>query len=223
MYIQSVTLAPAHELARKVVTRSKARSTGKWPSWKAGRMTQWESLNERHAFVLLDCDMRVRTYREQPAIIQYEIAGHSFRHFPDILVSYQDRDEFLEIKPAKQAMDPEVQARTALMERELPRFGYRYRLLLAEELELQPRLNTCSYLARHGRQPIHAHAREWARRMFAQWGHQRWSDIQAGALGTRGVALVCRLVLEGSVTLDLDKELGASTVLHWSADSKEGR
>lgn len=223
MYIQSVTLAPADELARKVVTRSKARCTGKWPSWKAGRMTQWESLNERHAFVLLDCDTRVRTYREQPAIIQYEIAGHNFRHFPDVLVSYQDHEEFLEIKPAKQALDPEVQSRTALMERELPRFGYRYRLLLAEELALQPRLDTCSYLARHGRQPIHAHAREWARRMFAQEGHLCWNDIQVGALGARGVALACRLVLEGSVTLDLDKELGASTVLHWSADSKGSR
>lgn len=222
MYIQSVMLMPAGQLARKVVTRSKARCTGKLPSWKADRMVEWESPNERHAFILLDCDTRVRSYREQPAIIQYEIAGRSFRHFPDVLASYQDHEELLEIKPAKQAMDPEVRARTALMERDLPRFGYRYRLLLAEDLELQPRLNTCTYLARHGRQPIHAHAREWARRMFAQKGHLCWGDVQASALGARGVALACRLVLEGSVTLDLDKELGDSTVLHWSADSKGG-
>ncbi|WP_156404502.1 TnsA endonuclease N-terminal domain-containing protein [Curvibacter sp. PAE-UM] len=186
-------------------------------------MTQWESLNERNAFVLLDCDTRVRTYKEQPAVIQYEVAGRSFRHFPDVWVQYESHQEFLEIKPAKQAQDPEVQVRTALMEEELPRFGYRYRLLLAEDLALQPRLKTCSYLARYGRQPIHAHAREWARRMFAQEGHLCWNDIQGGALGARGVALACRLVLEGSVTLDLDKELGASTVLHWSADSKGSR
>ena len=223
MFIQSVTLAPADELARKVVTRSKARGTGKWPSWKAGRMTQWESTNERQAFILLDCDSRVRTYREQPAVIQYVVAGRSFRHYPDVWVSYLDHEEFLEIKPAKQALDPEVQTRTALMERELPHFGYRYRLLQAEELALQPRLNTCSYLARHGRQPIHAHARELARRMFTQNGHLCWSDIQGGALGTRGVPLACRLILEGNVSLDLDKELSASTVLHWSADSKGGR
>lgn len=223
MCIQSVTFAPADTLARKVVTRSKSFCTGKWPSWKAGRMTQWESLNERNAFILLDCDTRVRTYKEQPAVIQYEIAGRSFRHFPDIWARYQDREEFLEIKPAKQALDPEVQARTALMERELPRFGYRYRLLLAEELALQPRLNTCSYLARHGRRPIHAHAREWTRRMFASYGHLHWGDIQAGALGAMGLALTCRLVMEGSVALDLDKELSASTLLHWSADSNGGQ
>lgn len=220
MHIQSVTLAPTDILARKVVTRSKSFCTGKWPSWKTGRMTQWESLNERNAFVLLDCDTRVRTYKEQPAVIQYEVAGRSFRHFPDVWVQYESHQEFLEIKPAKQAQDPEVQVRTALMEVELPRFGYRYRLLLAEDLALQPRLKTCSYLARYGRQPIDAQEREWARRMFAQYGHLRWGDIRAGALGAKGTSLACRLALEGNVTVALEEELGSSSLLHWSTGTK---
>src|SRR5579859_7695488 len=32
--------------ARKVVSRSRARGTGKFPSWKMGRMIQWESTYE---------------------------------------------------------------------------------------------------------------------------------------------------------------------------------
>jgi hypothetical protein len=186
-------------------------------------MTQWESLHERNAFILLDCDTQVRIYKEQPAVIQYEIAGRSFRHFPDVLATHRHHQEFLEIKPARQAMDPEVQARTALMERELPRFGYRYRLLLAEDLALQPRLSNCLYLARHGRRPVHVHAIEEARRMFSQYGRLRWIDIQSGALGVRGLSVACRLVLEGRVTFDLDQKLSPSTLLHWFNTSKGGQ
>lgn len=223
MRIQSITLSPPDKLARKVVTRSKARCTGKWPSWKTGRMTQWESLNERNAFILLDCDTRIKTYKEQPGVIHYEVAGRTFRHYPDVWALHQDREEFLEIKPARLAMDPEVQARTALMERDLPRFGYRYRLLLAEDLGLQPRLSNCLYLARYGRQPVHAHALERVRCMFSQYGQLSWGEIRSGALGAKGLTIACRLILEGRLSLDMNDALCPSTVLQWSEASRGGQ
>src|SRR5215813_8651303 len=46
-------------LSRNVVTRSRVRPTGKYPSWKMERMLEWESRNELHAFRLLDCDPSV--------------------------------------------------------------------------------------------------------------------------------------------------------------------
>ena len=53
--------------SRRVVTRSRFRPTGKYPSWKMERMLQWESMNELNAFRLLDCDPRVAVFTEQPA------------------------------------------------------------------------------------------------------------------------------------------------------------
>lgn len=42
--------------ARRIVSRSRARPTGKYPSWKMGRMIQWESTNELNAYRLLDAN-----------------------------------------------------------------------------------------------------------------------------------------------------------------------
>ena len=58
--------SPEQVRSRRIVTRSRFRPTGKYPSWKMERMLQWESLNELNAFRLLDCDPRVTLFSEQP-------------------------------------------------------------------------------------------------------------------------------------------------------------
>ncbi len=68
--------------ARKVVTRSRARSTIKYPSWKNGRMCQAESGNECNAFRLLDCDPTVNWFSEQPCQIRFGDGRSVLRHFP---------------------------------------------------------------------------------------------------------------------------------------------
>ncbi len=50
---------------RRIVMRSRARATGKYPSWKAGRMVQWESINELNAFRILDAMPEVSTFTER--------------------------------------------------------------------------------------------------------------------------------------------------------------
>jgi hypothetical protein len=54
--------SPEQVRSRRVVTRSRFRLTGKYPSWKMERMLQWESINELNAFRLLDCDPRVTVF-----------------------------------------------------------------------------------------------------------------------------------------------------------------
>ena len=49
--------------SRTVVSRSRARPTGKYPSWKMGRMIQWESCNELNACRLLDANPRKKRCR----------------------------------------------------------------------------------------------------------------------------------------------------------------
>src|SRR5260370_9079261 len=76
--------------SRRVVTRSRFRPTGKYPSWKMERMLQWESINELNAFRLLDCDPRVTVFTEQPCEIVYFDGTETRRHYQDIYVEIDD-------------------------------------------------------------------------------------------------------------------------------------
>lgn len=194
--------------ARAVVSRSKARETGKHPSWKVGRMLQWESPAERDAFQLLDADPRVRAYCEQPVAIRYKLNGEVHTHIPDILVETAGARELWEVKYASDAADPFVRARTSLLERSLPRWGFTYRLVLAEELARQPRLSNVRTLLKYGRNPVSDLERERLRRLLLIAPSIRWDAALNGALGPRGAAIVCRLTLEGVLSLDLEQPLG---------------
>ena len=50
--------------SRKVVKRSNARNTGKYPSWKMKRMMQWESVHEGNAMRILDATPHVTSFTE---------------------------------------------------------------------------------------------------------------------------------------------------------------
>lgn len=198
---------------RRVVTRSRARPTGKYPSLKMGRSVQYESPNERNAFRLLDADPSVLTYREQPAAINYVLNGDTRTHHPDILVERVNSLEFWEVKTAKDASKPDVQRRTDLLERTLPAFGYTYRVVLAEDLHREPRLTNVKTLLRLGRQPVSPLAREQLRRLLDVSGCIRWGDVINGALGPAGCQLVCRLVLEGMLVFDVENQLDEETAV----------
>ena len=193
--------------ARIVVSRSKSRETGKHPSWKTGRMVQWESPAERDVFLLLDADPQVRTYYEQPVAIRYTLNGEVHTHFPDVLVEKASARELWEVKYASDAVDPFMRARTTLLERLLPKWGFTYRLVLAEELARQPRLSNVRTLLKYGRNPVSELERERLRRLLLVAPSIRWDAALNGALGPRGAAIVCRLTLEGVLSLDLEQPL----------------
>src|SRR5437868_5577153 len=74
--------------SRTVVSRSRARGTGMFPSWKMGRMVHWESPNELNALRLLDSDASVHSFQEQPLLIHYQMDGEACLHYPDLLVKW---------------------------------------------------------------------------------------------------------------------------------------
>lgn len=208
--------------ARKVVTRSRARPTGKFPSLKMKRMMQWESPHERNAFRLLDTTAAVITFQEQPAEITYRLNGVVHKHFPDILVRYRYKQEFWEVKTSADASRDEVAARTALMERLLPRLGFTYRMALAEDLAKEPRLSNAIQLLKGGRTPVPLLAWEHLRQAFARSPAISWGDILDGALGNDGVRHVCRLILEGRLSMDLSKPIERRTPITWCMTAVAG-
>ena len=191
------------ERARRVVSRSNHRVTGKHPGFKSRRMHYWESSLEQDAFLLLDADHEVLSYNEQPAIIRY---GHSLKekHYPDVLVNYRYRREFVEIKTDKEAASEEVVMRTVLLTAALAPHGYGYRVWTESQIRNCPnRLANLRFLMRFGRNPISIDNFEWFRQLFAHEPVLPWGAVVGRPTSPDKRAGLCLLVLEGRVRIDL--------------------
>jgi hypothetical protein len=202
--ILRIAFCSAEEVrSRRVVTRSRFRPTGKYPSWKMQRMLQWESISELHAFRLLDCDPKVTAFAEQPCEIVYLDGTETRRHYPDIYVEVNGHSELWEVKPESAASQSEVLARTELLRCGLLPYGFTYRVVLDRELARQPRLENAKTLLRYGRRPVGDCEREYIRLALQSKGHLSWSEACQGTFGTHGLEILCRLVLEGVLSFDI--------------------
>jgi hypothetical protein len=213
--ILSVEFETGMARTRKVVSRSNTRATGKWPSWKLGRMAYYDSLHEANAFRLLDAWPEVKSYAEQPCRIRYVLQWENHLHVPDILVDFGNRRELWEVKTARDAQDSEVRRRTSLMTQCLPAFGYQYRLITAEDLGRQPRLENMRYLFQHGRNPVPPLEREQLRQRFRESGELSWRHFRMGGIYKDWLRAVCRLILEGVIALDIEQVWDDSTLIRW--------
>ncbi len=196
---------------RRVVTRSRARRTGNYPSWKMGRMLQWESKNELNAFRLLDCIPAVTHFTEQPCEIRYTQGGECKSHFPDILVQMSGRKEIWEVKPEVEARRSGVATRTALLTQALPRWGYGYRLVIDRDLAKQPRLRNAQILLRFGRSAIDEYEYESLRLILKRDGILLWSKACDGTYGSKGREILCNLALRGILAVDINVPLSVNT------------
>jgi hypothetical protein len=203
--------------ARKVISRSKGRSSGKYPAWKLNRMVHWESPHELHAFRLLDANPAVLSFGEQPLVVSYVLDGIKHDHYPDIEVRTSDGRELWEVKTRADALSDDVAKRTQVLARGMKQFGYLYRVVLAEDLASQPRLENAQFILRHGRRPISDITRERARLQLEKHHVLTWGDILDGALGHQSRETACRLILEGRLHLDFHAPITRATPLHSSA------
>ena len=202
---------PGQLRSRKVVSRSSARPKGKYPSWKMRRMVQWESENELNAFRLLDCDPDVTGFHEQPCQVMYIHDGQVRSHYPDILVEKKCAKELWEVKQESEAEEQKIATRTSLLAQQLPLWGYIYRVVLAKDLAMQPRLaNTCLLLG-FGRRAVTDCEGEFIRRSLGQHGSLLWSDACRGEFGPWGREILCNLVLRGVLTIDLNLPISPIT------------
>lgn len=202
---------PGQLRSRKVVSRSSARPKGKYPSWKMRRMIAWESENELNAFRLLDCDPDVTRFHEQPCQVVYILDGQVRSHYPDILVEKNDRKELWEVKLESEAAESEVVTRTALLVQGLPLWGYKYRVVLAKDLAMQPRLADACFLLGFGRRDVTDCEQEFIRRALIRQKCLLWSDACRGEYGPRGCEILCNLVLRGALTIDLNSPITPNT------------
>lgn len=195
--------------SRKVVKRSNARNTGKYPSHKMQRLLQWESEHEANAMRLLDADPQVISFQEQPCEIVYQLDGIPHRHYPDLLVKNQHTQTLIEVKSSVDANTPETAKRTAFLQNTLPRLGYQYQVMLAEDIGAQPRLNNLKRLLKMRCKQLSAIDREVLRLSFQQCPIQRW-----GAFDFTQLTHICHLIVQGSLSIDMTKPIDSRTLIH---------
>ncbi len=195
--------------SRKVVKRSNARNTGKYPSWKIGRMMQWESVHEGNAMRILDATPSVTSFTEQPCEIIYKINGIQHRHYPDLMVVEGNYHELWEVKTEADANSPDVAERSAFLTNALPNYGYNYRIVFAELLAKQPRLDNVKRLNKLGSQPISNLEQERIRRLFANEPDMSWGIFEQQS--TQTLRNVSRLILQGKLSIDLNQPISPAT------------
>jgi hypothetical protein len=132
-------------------------------------------------------------------------------HFPDILVTTPGGKQLWEVKPRSNALDPQVLARAAYLSRVLPRWGYEYRTVLAEDLSTQPRLGNAILLLSLGKRAASDCEWENIRRAMAEQGPLVWSEACAGNYGRKGREILCSLVLRGALAIDMNAAISPAT------------
>lgn len=195
------------ERARRVISRSNSRVTGKYPGLKSRRMHYWESSLERDAFMLLDFSTEVISFDEQPVTLYYG-TGKKLRHYPDVLVSYPNRKVFVEIKTDREAQTAEIVTRTAYLIPALARHGYGY--LIWKESEIRDRsfrLSNLRLLLRFGRSEVELTRFEWFRLLFRKHASLPWKEIVGQPTDGGKLSALCRLILEGRLRIDLTRPI----------------
>ena len=204
--------------SRKVVSRSNARSTGKYPSWKMGRMIQFESKHEKHAFMLLDADPAVISFHEQPCIVRFEMDGIVHKHYPDILVEFASGRELWEVKESSDANGSFIKRRTEILSQQLPSLGYTYRLVLAEQLSTEPRLRNVRQLLMFGNKPVPLMEREMIRQAFLMAESIPWQAFLGLSFSRYHAS---RLFLEGLLEVDLNEPLDGNSIIRMTSIGRE--
>lgn len=148
-----VDLMPEGEMARRIIKRSNSKPTGTVSSIRGDIQTDGESSHETNFLKLAEVQAGAGTFRSQPAIIHFELNGKRSLHYPDYLQSSAQR-VFWEIKTVQEIRAPFMHARTALLQRDLPKFGFYYRVALDEDLSTEPRLHNVLRLRRLARRVL---------------------------------------------------------------------
>jgi len=198
--------APKGSRARKVISRSNYRVTGKYPSWKMGRMLHWESTLERDAFYLLDVNPMVKEFREQPAQITYKLNDSEHRHFPDILVRTAHGNLFKEIKTDGEAADKKIIDRTAHLKPLLHSQGFDYEVLRESDIRREPRLSNAQRILSYGRHPLNHHEQEmFIQRYFKNGCSCNLNDITRNDRVQKDVPQLCQMILVGTTAMDIEQ------------------
>lgn len=121
---------------REANTRGSRHITGTIFSAKMDGPIDWVGLHERRFLIRAELDPRITRILYQP--VRYEVLdgqGGSASAFPDFLIEVDGVEEIHEVKPDAQYARSDIRRRLELTARAAARFGHRYAVTLASELQ----------------------------------------------------------------------------------------
>jgi len=141
---------------RKIPRFGAQKNIGKFSSVKTGRVAWFESLLERDYMYLLDYELAISYWVEQPLKIRFGDNGRTCAYTPDFEVHRQSKKQIVEVKAKKQVdsgeWDSLFSTATFICEQE----GYEFSVITDEFIRQQPRLENVKTLWKYARTPIRA-------------------------------------------------------------------
>jgi hypothetical protein len=141
---------------RKIPRFGAQKNIGKFSSVKTGRVAWFESLLERDYMYLLDYELAISYWVEQPLKIRYGDNGRTCSYTPDFEVHHQSKKQIVEVKTKDQVdsgeWDSLFSTASAICEQE----GYEFTVVTDEFIRQQPRLDNVKTLWKYARTPIRA-------------------------------------------------------------------
>lgn len=138
---------------RKVSNRG-GNIIGRFPSFKLGRMVDFESLIERDLIFLLDFEPEVETFCEQPLTIEYQDEGKVRHYTPDFHAIKKGRNILMECKPEKFVQTAKNQRKFRAGQSWCATRGWIYQLVTDQDLYSGYRLQNIKHLTQFARYSI---------------------------------------------------------------------
>ena len=190
--------------------------TGKRPSSKSSRITQFESSLERDMITLLEYDDEVETYTPQPVTIYYENGAKQCRYTPDLAVYYwpeiKRKPELIEIKYQAELDEKwaEYAARFAAAEKYAASVGYIFKIVTEQEIRTD-HLYNIKFLSRYLRTNVDNVRNAVILSKFNE--AKRWSVRELSGYDPELLYTVWQLVAQKVLCYDMNKKLNMDSLL----------
>ena len=135
---------------RKVSNRG-GNVVGRFPSMKMGRMIVFESLLERDFIYLLDYDIRVEWFEEQPLTIEYRQDDQALHYTPDFHLVETGRPVLVECKPEHFVDMADNQRKFAVAREWCAARGWEFRVVTDCQIRAGFRLHNIKRLTQYAR------------------------------------------------------------------------
>ena len=123
---------------------------------------------------------------------------------------------FVEVKPQSAADDQELAERTALLTCLLQPKGYRYLMILPEQVESYAYLNNAKHLLLYSKIPMPETVWEMVRRKFTSENYIELSSLISVLGHANARSWIYRLLLSGDILSNLSEPITDHTLLHWN-------
>jgi len=199
---------------REFTNKGSKKVIGKFASHKLQTTVWWESQIERDYIYLLEIDREVSFYQEQPFHIAYQIEGQDHSYTPDFYVERGQRQQVIEVKPARE-VDKEENARLFRIIRAIcARQNREFAVVTETMIRVQPRLSNIKLLYRYAKVPLEPHDVICCQEFLALNSKARLSDVSRH-LTSRNIAgqVLYALIYRGILKVDFSQPINSNSLV----------